>query len=146
MLCAHGKRAGGFTLTEVIVSLALIGLTAGGLIGGYIQSAKSTDWQAHSLAAQSLAMQRIEQCRSAKWDTRSYPPVDQLISSNFPVVTAQMDLPTSGTNTSFATIYTSITNLSADPPLRMIEADCVWQYYGNKYFTNAVVTYRAPDQ
>ena len=146
MLCAYGQRAGAFTLTEVVVSTALIGLMAGGLITGYIQAARSTDWQAHSLAAESLAMQRVEQCRSAKWDTRAYPPVDELIASNFPTVTAQMDLPVAGTNTAYATVYTTISSITTDPPLRMIQADCVWQFYGNKVFTNTVVTYRAPDQ
>lgn len=57
-----------------------------------------------------------------------------------------MDIPTAGTNTSYATIYTTISTLSSDPPLRMIEADCVWTFYGAKLFTNSVVTYRAPDQ
>lgn len=141
------RRDTGFTLTEVVFSLALIGLTAGGIINGYIQSAKITDWQAHSLAAQSLAMQRVEQCRAAKWDTRSYPPVDQLVSSNFPNVTEQLDLPLAHTNASFATIYTTITTISTNPPYRMIQADCVWQVPQRRgYFTNTVVTYRAPDQ
>lgn len=146
MLCAYGIRARGFTLTEVVISTALIGLTAGGLITGYVESARSTDWQAHSLAAESLAMQRVEQCRSAKWDTRSYPPVDELTLSNFPTVTAQLDLPVAGTNAAYASVYTTISNITTDPPLRMIEADCVWQFYGSKLFTNTVVTYRAPDQ
>jgi hypothetical protein len=130
----------------VAFSLALIGLTAGGIIRGYIQSARITDWQAHSLAAQSLAMQRVEQCRAAKWDTRSFPPVDQLVASNFPVATEQLDLPVSGTNASFARISTTITDVSTNPLLRMIQADCVWQFTGRGSFTNTVVTYRAPDQ
>jgi prepilin-type N-terminal cleavage/methylation domain-containing protein len=141
---SNGARA--FTLMEVVFSLAIVGLAAGGIITGYVQSARVTDWQAHSLAAESLAMQRIEQCRAAKWDTRSFPPVDQLTASNFPVVTKQMDLPTVSTNASFATIYTTISTVSANPPLRMMQADCVWQFTGRGWFTNTVVTYRAPDQ
>lgn len=143
-ICCTGNTRG-FTLTEVVVSLALIGLTAGGTIAGYVQSARSTDWQAHSLAAQSLAMQRVEQCRAAKWDTRSFPPVDQLIASNFPVTTAPLDIPVSGTNATYATLYTTLTSLSTDPPLRMVQSDCVWMF-GGKRFTNTAITYRAPDQ
>jgi type II secretory pathway pseudopilin PulG len=135
-----------FTLTEVVFSLAIIGLTAGGIINGYVQAARLTDWQAHSLAAQSLANQRVEQCRAAKWDTRSFPPVDQLVASNFPTISKQMDLPTVSTNAAFATIYTTITTVSASPPLRMMQADCVWRFPGRGWFTNTVVTYRAPDQ
>jgi hypothetical protein len=143
-LAPRGK--GAFTLTEVVFSLAIIGLTAGGIINGYIQSARLTDWQAHSLAAHTLAMQRVEQCRSAKWDTRSAPVVDQLIAANFPSVVEQMDLPTISTNISYATIYTTISAVSASPPLRMIQADCVWKYPGRGWYTNTIVTYRAPDQ
>ena len=139
-----GKEA--FTLTEVVFSLAIIGLTSGGIINGYIQSARVTDWQAHSLAANFLAMQRVEQCRAAKWDTRSSPVVDQLVSSNFPVVVEQLDLPTVSTNRSYATIYTTITTVSTTPPLRMMQADCVWRFPGRGLFTNTIVTYRAPDQ
>ena len=146
MKFSRRKEDGAFTLTEVVFSLAIVGLTAGGIINGYVQSARLTDWQAHSLAAQSLAMQRVEQCRAAKWDTRSYPPVDQLISSNFPAVTEQMDLPTVSTNATFATVYTTITTISVNPPLRMMQADCVWRFPGRGWFTNTIATYRAPDQ
>lgn len=140
-------RAGdGFTLVEVMVAMAILGMVAGGIIEGYIQSAQMTDWQAHSLAAHSLAIQRIEQCRAAKWDRRAYPPVDQLVSSNFPVLTEMMDMPTAGNNAAYATNFTTISDVSVDPPLRMIQVDCVWQFTNGKIFTNTVVTYRAPDQ
>lgn len=133
-------------MAEVLVSLAIMGMVAGGILAGYVQSARFTDWQAHSLAAHALALQRIEQCRAAKWDTRSSPPVDQLIPANFPVVTEQLNLPEAGTNATWATLYTTISNISSSPPLRMIQADCVWQFTDGRSFTNTVVTYRAPDQ
>lgn len=138
--------ATGFTLVEVLVSLALMGLVAGGILAGYVQSARFTDWQAHSLAAQALALQRIEQCRAAKWDTRASPPVDLLTAANFPTTTEQLNLPEAGTNATLATLYTTITNISSSPLLRMIQADCVWQFTDGRWFTNTVVTYRAPDQ
>ena len=146
MMYRRPKDREAFTLTEVVFSLAIIGLTAGGIINGYIQSARLTDWQAHSLAAHSLAMQRVEQCRAAKWDTRSFPVVDELVSSNFPSVIEQMDLPTISTNVSYATIFTTISTVTTNPPLRMIQADCVWRFPGRGWFTNTMVTYRAPDQ
>ena len=137
---------GAFTITEVVFSLAIIGLTAGGIVNGYIQAARLTDLQAHSLAAHSLAMQRVEQCRAAKWDTRSSPVVDQLVSSNFPTVVEQLNLPTVSTNATFATVYTTISTVSVSPPLRLMQADCVWTFPGRGSFTNTVITYRAPDQ
>ena len=103
------------------------------------------DWQAHSVAAQSLAMQRIEQARSAKWDRSAFPPVDQLAGSNFPVSANALDLPVAGTNISFATNFTLIADVSSNPPLRSIQVDCAWRFRG-RLFTNTVVTYRAPDQ
>ena len=141
------KRNGAFTITEVVFSLIIIGMTAGGIINGYIQAARLTDFQAHSLAAHSLAMQRVEQCRAAKWDTRSSPAVDELVSSNFPTVVQQLNLPAVSTNATIATVYTTISTISTTPPLRLMQADCVWQFPGRRgTFTNTVITYRAPDQ
>ena len=145
-MCVRRKQGWGFTLTEVVFSVALIALVAGGIVNGYVQAARTTDWQAHSLAAHSLAMQRVEQCRSAKWDTLSVPPVDQLIASNFPAITQQLDLPVANTNACYATVYTTISNVSTNPLLRMIQADAVWRFTSRGLFTNTVVTYRAPDQ
>ena len=116
------------------------------MIYGYIESARMTDWQAHSLAAQAFAMQRIEQARAAKWDTQAGTPVDELVSSNFPPLAGKLGIPVSGTNFTFATDYTTISDISADPPLRMIQVNCVWQFTDGKMFTNTVVTYRAPDE
>ena len=135
----------GFTLTEVVVSLGLIVLLGGGILRGYIQGARMADWQAHSLAAQSLAMQRIEQARAAKWDRSAYPPIDQLVSSNFPVSANTLDVPVAGTNVNYATNFTIIAEVSSNPPLRSILVDCVWQFRG-RLFTNAVITYRSPDE
>jgi prepilin-type N-terminal cleavage/methylation domain-containing protein len=137
---------GAFTLVEVLVSLALLGLLAGGIIAGYVQSARFADWQAHSLAAHALALQRIEHCRAAKWDTRASPPVDLLTAANFPAVTEPLNVPEAGTNATLATLYTTISNLSFNPLLRMVQVNCVWQFTDGRWFTNTVVTYRAPDE
>ena len=131
---------------EVLLAMGLLVLMGAGIVYGYVQSARMTDWQAHSLAAQSFAMQRVEQARAAKWDTQAGTPVDQLVSSNFPPLVGQLGMPVSGTNFVFATDYTSISNVSSVPPLRMIQVDCVWQFTDGKIFTNTVVTYRAPDE
>lgn len=136
----------GFTLVEVLLAMGILVLMGTGLIYGYIQSARMTDWQAHSLAAQSFAMQRIEQARAAKWDTQAGTPVDELVGLNFPPLVGMLGLPVSGTNFTFATDYTTISNVSSTPPLRMIQVDCVWQFTDGKMFTNTVVTYRAPDE
>jgi hypothetical protein len=129
-----------------VVALGIVVLIGSGIIRGYIQCARMADWQAHSLAAQSLAMQRVEQARAAKWDRRAYPVVDQLVASNFPASIEALDLPVAGTRVSYATNYTAITDVSLDPPLRMIQVECVWRFTDGRLFTNSLATYRAPDQ
>ena len=140
------RSASGFTLAEVVVSMGLLSLMALGIIHGYIQSARRVEWSAYSLAAQAMAVQRIEQARSAKWDRLAFPPVDQLVDANFPVAAVVLDVPVSGSNFVYATNYTTISDVSSDPPLRMIQVDCVWPFTDGERFTNTVVTYRAPDQ
>lgn len=143
-----GRRtASGFTLSEVVISIMLSGILFGGLISGYIFSARRVEWSAHSLAAQSLAVQGIEQARAAQWDAGVWPVVDQLPPTNFTRVEI-LDLPASGGQTAYATNFISVTTVSTNPPLREIRVDCVWLFAGRdaRLYTNSVVTYRASDQ
>ena len=134
------------SLSETVVSIALTMITITGTINGYILSTHRAEWSAQSLGAHSMALQRLEQVRAAKWDLAAYPPVDYVAQANFPTVTNIMDLPVSGTNVVTATVYTTITTVSANPPLKMIKVDCVWPFIRHGTFTNTVISYRAPDQ
>ena len=145
-LKAHSTKTGGFTLVEVVMSSALAAMSMAGIIYGYIQSAKFAEFTGYSLAAQSMALQRVEQCRATKWDPLGYPPVDELVSTNFGTQVNILDIPISGTNIVYATNYTFITTLSTNPPLKMVRVDCVWPFLGRGLFTNSTLTYRAPDQ
>lgn len=136
----------GFTLAEVVVSTALGAITIGASIYGYVMSSKRAEWAGYSLAANSLAMQRVEQARACKWDPLGNPPVDQLVSSNFPVQINILDIPISGTNIVYATNYTTISTISTNPALKMIRVDCMWMFMGKGPYSNSVATYRAPDQ
>ena len=135
----------GFTLAEVVVSAALAAITVAGVITGYVQSQERADWSGSSLAAQALAVQRLEQTRAARWDTEA--GVDQVITANFPTQSLPFDLPMAGTNVLYATNYTTITSISTNAPLlKMIQVDCVWRWNRtSRIFTNSVATYRAPD-
>jgi type II secretory pathway pseudopilin PulG len=148
--CANRRqgvwRLAAFTLSEVVIALAILSLLVGGLVTGYVLSAQRAEWSAYSLAAHSLAMQRLEQTRAAKWDPLSWPPVDELVSSNFPPVVDLLDVPVSGTNAVVATTTTTITTVSTDPPVKMIRVDTVWPFMDWGLSTNTLVTYRAPDQ
>jgi hypothetical protein len=55
-----------------------------------------------------------------------------------------LDLPQKGTNVVYATNFTSISLISSNPPLKMIQVDCVWQFM-NAVSTNSILTYRRPD-
>jgi prepilin-type N-terminal cleavage/methylation domain-containing protein len=142
-------REAGFTLTEVVVAMAMIALTFAGVIYGYIRTADRTEWSSYSLAAQSLAMQGVEQVRAAKWDTQAWPVVDDLGVTNYMQV-EELDVPVAGQPV-LATNYIRVTTVSVNPPLRELRADCVWALKSRPAgiagpFTNTAVTLRAADQ
>lgn len=144
---SKGVASKAFTLTEVVISTMIAAVTAGSVIYGYVFSAKQAEWASYSLAAQALAMQRIEQARSCKWDMQASPNVDELIPAEFPMQTNILDIPIVNSNqVTMATNFTSITTISVSPPLKMIRVDCVWSFIDKeKLFTNTIVTYRSPD-
>lgn len=137
---------GAFTLIEALVSMAILGIMVTGIISGFMQSHRTAEWSAFSLAAQSLAMQPIEQSRAAKWDPTKAIPVDQLVQSNFPNRVFVLDVPMSGTNRVLATNRVTIRTVSTDPPLREIAVECTWTFPRRGVFTNTILTFRAPDQ
>ncbi len=139
----------GFTLVEVVVSIAITALAFAGVVYGYIGTGQRAEWSAYSLAAQSLAMQGVEQARAAKWDPQAWPPVDELGTTNYTQV-EQLDVPVAGQPV-LATNRISITTVSTSPPLRQLRADSVWMLISRPPgargpFTNTVVTYRTCDQ
>jgi prepilin-type N-terminal cleavage/methylation domain-containing protein len=140
----RNKSSAGFTLAEVVVALGILAIVIQGVIFGYISSARRAEWSAHSLAAQSLASQGVEQARAAKWDPQAWPVVDDLPETNFTQIDT-LDIPVSG-EPAYATNNISIRTVSANPPLREIRADCVWAFVNRGLYTNTVVTLRAPDQ
>ena len=142
------KPVGGFTLAEVVVAIAIATLSFGGVIYGYVLTADRAEWSAYSLAAQSLAMQGVEQARAAKWDPKAWPPVDELGLTNYAEVDT-LDVPVSGVPV-LATNYISVSLVSQSPPLRQLRADCVWSLNNGRRsrgpFTNTVFTLRTADQ
>jgi Tfp pilus assembly protein PilV len=134
----------GFTLAEVVIAVALLAIVVQGMIYGYIASARRAEWSAHSLAAQSLASQGVEQAHAAKWDPQAWPAVDELPPRTFTEVVT-LDIPVLSTPV-YATNYISVTTVSTNPPLRQLRTDCVWRFMNRGLFTNTVITFRAADQ
>ncbi len=138
------SRTSGFTLAEVVIALAILGLVVGGTIYGYVNTARVSEWTAYSLAAQSLAFQGVEEARAAKWDPQAWPRVDELGVTNYIQVDI-LDVPVKRTPT-YATNYISVSWITTNPPLRQLRADCVWTFADRGVFTNSVTTLRAADQ
>jgi prepilin-type N-terminal cleavage/methylation domain-containing protein len=136
----------GMTLIEVVLSLAISGLAVASIVTGYNYCVVSAEKSSLSLAASARAMECVEQTRSAKWDTSGSPPVDQLVSSNFPDQVVILDLSGSGVGVTYATNLTQISQISTNPPLKRIRVDCIWRFNNRQLLTNTIETCRAPDQ
>lgn len=135
----------GMTLLEVVIAMAITGLVVGGIVFGYTFCTTSAERAALSLAANARALERIEETRSAKWDTASWPAVDRVVAANFPSKVVTLDLSGSGNGITQGTIQTEISQISASPPLKRIRVDCIWKFKG-QLVTNSIETCRAPDQ
>ncbi len=134
-----------FTLVEAMIASTIAAMIFGGIVYGYIQTGRNAEWSAYSFAAQSMAIQRLEQTRACKWDPDASPPVDQLQASSFPPTNGVLDVPMSGSNMLYATNYTTISTISASPQVRMISVETVWGFINGKIYTNSIATFRAPD-
>jgi hypothetical protein len=134
------------TLVEVIVALAITGVTVAGVVSGYIFCTTATIKDSLYLAANSRASERMEEVRAAAWNTSIYPNVDQLTVTNFPDQTVTLNKDGTGSDVVTATIKTDITQISSAPPLRRIRVDCIWLFKGTELVTNSIETCRAPDQ
>ena len=133
------------TLVEVIIALAITGLTLGGIIAGYIFCATAAVKAELVQAANARALERMEQTHSAQWDVSVWPNADQLVATNFPNEVVSLDTPGSGAEGTSATIQTTISQISLNPPVRRIRVDCIWQFRGTELITNTVETIRSPD-
>ena len=135
-----------FTLAEVVISLAILGISLGGILTLYVRSAQRADWSGYSVSAQMMALGGLEQCRAAKYDPHGSPPTDALVSSNFPSRVDILDPGTVNCITSYGTNTTTILTISTNPALKLVRVNCTWTYPGRGVFTNSVCTYRAANQ
>jgi prepilin-type N-terminal cleavage/methylation domain-containing protein len=139
------RRREAMTLIEVVIAMAIAGLAVAGIVTGYTFCTMSAEQAALALAASARAQERIEETRSAKWDTAKWPAEDRVVATNFPSKIVTLDLSGSGDRTTQATIQTQISQISTNPPLKRIRVDCIWKFNG-KLVTNTIETCRAPNQ
>jgi type II secretory pathway pseudopilin PulG len=140
-----------FTLIEVLMSFAILALVVAGVIYGYAQTNRFAEWSSMSLAAQSYALQGLEQLRAAKWDLQANPATDEWPvppggTTNLPPQQDIMDIPVTGAPF-YVTNNIKLIQISTSPQLREVWSQCVWTFPPTgKQFTNTVITYRAPDR
>jgi type II secretory pathway pseudopilin PulG len=163
------RSTAAFTLAEVVTAVAIIGIIFGGILAGYVQTARRAEWTGYSLAAQALAVQQLEQARSAVWDNslkkNEITNLNLIAKSSqtingLPVVKGYswgiLDLPyNGGTNrairaTNFVTIRMAYLNNITNPPVQVqiIQVDTVWPFnsFGTqRLHTNTTLNYFAPD-
>ncbi len=154
------RHDSGFTLAEVVICIVIAGLVFGGILTGYIQSAKKAEWSGYSLAAQAYGIQQLEQARAAVWDISSTTNVNQITNLNMTgwaysanawrgYSWTNIDIPYSGTNFIRATNFVTVSNVTVSvmPPvsLHSVRVDTVWRFQGENV-TNTLVNYYAPDQ
>ena len=138
----------GMTLAEVVVALAIAGMMVGGLVGGYTYSTVSGQKARLSLAANTRALERLEDTHAAIWNVSGWPVVDDLVATNFPTKVVILDLSGQGGGITYGTNYTTITEVSLAPQLRRVRVDCVWRLQNRRFstlFTNTVESLRGPD-
>jgi type II secretory pathway pseudopilin PulG len=136
------------TLAEVVVALAIAGMMIASLVGGYTYSTVSGEKARLSLAANTRALERLEDTHAAIWNVSGWPVVDQLVATNFPPKLVIIHRSGEGAAITYGTNYTTITQVSLAPQLRRIRVDCVWGFQSGKFsglFTNTVETLRGPD-
>ena len=141
-------RTAAFTLVEVVICTLIIMLVFGAIIGGHIQTSYRAEWTGLSLAAQAAGVQQLESAKCAVWDPQQIPVQDEI--NKLPRVTSTLlDLPVSGTNTVYATNYTTVTLMQNGVFSNYcVQVDTVWPFrWKNQtvYYTNTIVAYYAPD-
>lgn len=162
------RSLAGYSLIEVVMAAGIIALVYGMILNCYIQSGLRAQWAGYSLAAESLAVQQIEQARTAKWDpnagSASVNNITNLLllsrsyNTNTLTLTGYstnlLDVPYASTNFTIATNFVTVrlVNLNdgtTNPPQAyMIRVDTVWPFtYQRKVslFTNTIATYLGPD-
>ena len=155
----RGRPQAGFTLAEVVMSIFIAGLVFGGILTGYVQTARRAEWTGYALAAQAYGIQQLEQARAAVWDVSSSPPVNEITNLTLLNKTftggqwrgyswTNIDVPYSGNNFVRATNFVTISNivLSTAPTVSVysVRVDTVWPFRGDLQ-TNTLASYYAPD-
>ena len=162
------RQQTGFTLVEVVMALAIVGLVFAGILNAYIQTGLRLEWTGYSLAAQSLAVESIEQARSSLWDPAENPPVNEITNLTLNGMTSAtntsgqqywqgwstniLDIPYVSGNYVVATNIVTITmkNVSTytNVQVEVVQVQTIWPFFiraQHLFFTNTISTIISPD-
>ena len=134
------------TLHEVVISLAITGLTISGLVTGHVLANKRLLYAGSSQEVQNQGMARLAQVKVARWDLLANPPVDELVESNFPEEVVPIQALSGTTSTRYLTNRVSIKVVSDHPPIKELKVQSIWWFREGSAITNTYLTFRAPDQ
>ena len=154
--------ANAFTLVEVLVAFCIFGMVTAGMIYGYVEANRISEWSSQSLAAMSYASQGMERMRAVQWEaeegnTQTNGPgtldlLPMTVDTNTGFLTYStyevdtLDIPTTGAPIP-VTNFLTVTQIHGSPAVRKIVSQVVWTFsLTGKPFTNTIVTLRAPDQ
>ena len=157
---SRSNRQTGYALGEVLLAFGILSLVFSGLIYGYVQANRMSEWSSMSLAAQAYAAQGAEQARASDWRPRDWPAasgpgtMDEM-TNGYSVTTSDiMDVPFKGnpTNSDYSFWVTNVVTISncysnSQINLRQIRSECRWIFpLTGQPQTNTVILLRAADQ
>jgi hypothetical protein len=126
------------------MATAITALLCTAMVEAYLTGSFKSQYAACSLAANMQAMRKIEQVIFANW-IPSYGITNVFNPALTNVDIENLEMPVAITNVLTCTNYTTITQLSTNPPYLMIRVDCVWAFNGQGTFTNTVAVLRCPN-
>jgi prepilin-type N-terminal cleavage/methylation domain-containing protein len=133
-----------FTLIEVAVAVAVMGLVMAGMFEGYILASRRAQYASYSLAASAQAMLRMERIVGSSWTVSGTPCTNLFNPSLTNTTTVALCMPSNGTNLAYATNIVTVQQLSTNPPYVWVQVSCVWGFMGLGTFTNTVGLLKAP--
>ena len=145
---SSGRRRGiagacAFTLAEVCMAAAIAALLCTAVIKVYMIGSYKSQYAACSFAANMQALKHIEQVIYANW-VPSYGINDVFNSALTNTDVENLEMPVSNTNTVTCTNYTTVTQISANPPYLIIQVSCVWGFNALGTYTNTIAVLRGP--
>jgi type II secretory pathway pseudopilin PulG len=147
-ICPSEQRRGlaareAFTLIEVVMAMGIAVLVCAAIMKCYTIASRRSFYASCSLAANAQAMKKLEQVIYASWK----PSVGNLNIFNTALTNQDvenLEMPVSDTNVITCTNFTTVTQLSTNPPYLIIKVNCVWSYIGVTQ-TNSIAVLRGPD-